>query len=267
MKLFKKKKRVLALGGGAARGLSNIGILKVFERHFGERNLPFDMMIGSSIGSMVGAAYCAGISLDEIESKALQFNWRELVDIGFNPTGLLRGDKLEDLIGEMLGESTFESLKIPFALTTTDIQTGAENVHTSGNLVRLIRASSSWAGFFSSVEIEGKMLADGGIRNSVPTKAAYNAGATFVVALNPGFAVKGQVIDNALKALVQTIQIMGEELNFYQSCMADMSIKPSMQGVDQFDFDQAAFIIKAGELAAERSMPELKKKLFLHKMF
>jgi len=264
MGLFKKRKRILALGGGAARGLSNIGVLKVLEKHFGRGNLPFDMIIGTSIGSLIGAAYSTGLSPEEMEAKALGFSWQNLVDFGIYPTGLIKGDKLEKIVFEMIDGKTFSDMRIPFALLTTDIETGEELTHTSGDLIRLIRASCSWPGIFSAVEIEGRLLVDGGARNSIPTKAAIEAGASFILAVNPGFAVRNQKGDkgnNVLKAMVQSMQIMGEELNEYQSAAADMVIKPDLKGVDQFGFDKGAMIIREGELAAEKIIKGLKKRL------
>jgi len=260
--LFKKRKVILALGGGSARGLSSIGVLKVLERHIGRDNLPFDMIIGTSIGSLIGAAYCAGRPVSELEEQAAGFNWGSLVDLGLHKTGLMKGDKLEKTIIEMVDSIGFEDLKMPFGLTTTDLQSGEELLHTSGDMVKLIRASCSWPGFFSSVEIEGKLLADGGLRNSVPTKAAYNSGASFVVAVDPGFAISNQKIDNAFKALVQSLQIMGAELNTYQSKSADIAIRPELGEIGQFDFDKSGHIMKQGEIAAEECIKELKKKLF-----
>ncbi|MFH1309409.1 MAG: patatin-like phospholipase family protein [Candidatus Omnitrophota bacterium] len=261
MGLFKKKKIILALGGGSARGLANIGVLKVFEKHFGRNKMPFDMIVGTSIGSLIGAAFCTGMPADELERRAMGFNWPSMVDLGFYPTGLIKGDKLERIISDMIDNSTFDDLKVPFALTTTNVETGEELMHTSGDLIRLIRASCSWPGIFSAVKIEGKMLTDGGVRNSIPTKAAEELGATCIIAVNPGFAVKNQKIKNVLQALVQSVQIMGEELNMYQSEAADVVIKPELKDIDQFDFDKASIIIKQGEIAAEKKMGVLKRKL------
>ncbi|MFH1552117.1 MAG: patatin-like phospholipase family protein [Candidatus Omnitrophota bacterium] len=261
MGLFKDRKIVLALGGGSARGLCSIGVLKVLERHFGRDNMPFDMIVGTSIGSLIGAAYALGVPLEELEQKALRFSWLDLVDLGLHPTGLVRGDKLERAITDIIGDRNFEDTKLPFALTTTDIETGEELTHASGDLAKLIRASCSWPGIFSAVAVDGRLLVDGGVRNSVPTKAAYEADATFIIAVNPGFAVTKQKLNNLLKILVQTVQIMGEELNAYQSEVADVVIKPVLENIDQFGFDKAAIIIKQGELAAEKRMGYLKRKL------
>ncbi|MEA3489297.1 MAG: patatin-like phospholipase family protein [Candidatus Omnitrophota bacterium] len=260
MRLFKKKKRVLVLGGGSARGLCNIGVLRVMERYFGRDNLPFDMIIGTSIGSLIGAAYSMGMTVDELEEMALGFAWPKLVDLGLYSTGLIKGDKLETIINDCVDEGKFSDMRIPFALTTTDIETGEELIHDSGDLVKLIRASCSWPGIFSAVQIDGRLLVDGGVRNSVPTKMAYQNGATFVVAVNPGFAVKNQKINNLIQVVIQTVQIMGEELNSYQSEVADIAIKPDLKDIDQFEFEKAGTIIREGELAAEASIKKLKRK-------
>jgi len=252
---------ILALGGGAARGLSNIGVLKVLERHFGRDEMPFDMIIGTSIGSLIGAAYSLGVPLDEMERKALKFNWPNIADVGLYATGLLKGDRLEEIIRDIIGHHSFSQMKVPFALTTTDIETGEELIHTSGDLIKLIRASCSWPGVFTAVPIEGRLLADGGVRNSIPTKAAHKFDATFIIAVNPGFSVKKQKINNVVNAMVQAVQIMGEELNTYQSKAADITIKAELKDIDQFDFHKAAVIIKEGERAAEDNVKSLKRNL------
>lgn len=267
MGLFRKGKTALVMGGGSARGLCNIGVLRVLEKHFGRDNMPFDMIVGTSIGSLIGAAYSMGMTPDELEEKTRSFNWQSLVDFGLYPTGLIKGDKLEKIIRECVDSAGFEDVKIPFALTTTDIETGEELTHTSGNLVKLIRASCSWPGIFSAVEIEGRLLVDGGVRNSVPTKAARELGATFMIAVNPGFAVTKNEVNNVVKALVQSVQIMGEELNAYQSQVADVVIKPPLKWIDQFDFDKGPSIIKEGEEAAEKAMKKLKYKLARSRFF
>jgi len=235
-------------------------VLKTLERHF-DGKMPFDMIIGTSIGSLIGAAYSLGYSLSELEKKAKEFSWKGVFDIGFHDTGLVKGEKFDKLILELIGKKGFEDLRIPFGLTTTDLNTGEARLHTSGDLNKLIRASCSWPGIFSAVELNGRRLVDGGVRNSIPVKFAMDADADFILAVNPGFSISAQKINNILKALVQSVQIMGEELNDYQSKLADVVIKPDIRNVDQFDFSKAPYIIKQGETAAEEKIPEIKRKL------
>jgi NTE family protein len=265
MGLFGKQRIVLALGGGSARGLCSIGVLKALEKHYGKGNLPFDMVIGTSIGSLIGAGYCLGMPVEEMEKRALRVTMMDLMDVGVNRTGLVKGNKLEKLIKEIVDDRSFEDMSLPFALTTTDIENGEELVHRSGDLVSLIRASCSWPGIFAGVEVGGRLLVDGGVRNSIPTKHAYELGASFVVAVNPGFAVKSRKINNVLEAIVQSVQIMGEELNSYQAGAAEISIKPHLADIEQFDFTRTPNIIEQGGVAAENIMPRLKRRISLHK--
>ena len=265
MGLFGKRNRILALGGGSVRGFCNIGVLKVLEKHFGRGNLPFDMIIGTSIGSLIGAAYCAGCPVEEMEEKALKVKWPHLVDFGIHSTGLIKGNKLEKIIIDIVGDKIFKDLKMPFALTTTDLQTGEERVHTSGDLIKLIRASCSWPGIFTAVDVDGEMLVDGGVRNSIPTKDAYKLGATLAVAVDTGFAIKNQPLTNVIEAFIQGVQIMGEELNLYQGRVADAVIKSNLEDIDQFGFEKSGEIIARGEIAAEAAMARIKRKLFFHR--
>jgi NTE family protein len=255
----KKRKNILVLGGGGARGLSNIGVLKVLNKYFPIKDKPFDMVIGTSIGSLIGAAYCLGVTPEEMEKEALSFTWQNVVDFAISSTGMVKGNKFEKIINEMVSGKNFEDMKIPFALTTTDLETGEAFVYTSGDLIKLIRASCSWPGTFAAVKIYGGVMVDGGLRNSIPTKIAKRFDPTFMLAVNPGFAIKNHKVDNVLKALVQSVQIMGEELNSYQSRLADLTIKPKLINIDQFDFNRAKEIITQGERATEKKMKVIKK--------
>jgi NTE family protein len=90
MGIFNKGKKILVLGGGGARGLSNIGVLKELEKHFKFSDFPFDMVIGTSIGSLIGAAYCLGYRVCDMEDGALGFSWKGIFDIAFHSTGLVK---------------------------------------------------------------------------------------------------------------------------------------------------------------------------------
>jgi NTE family protein len=259
MFIFGPRKPALVLGGGGARGLSNIGVLKALDRIFGG-DLPFKMVIGTSIGSLIGAGYCLGYPVSHIEKKALDFKWSEIVDIGLGATGLVKGDKFENLVRQMVDGKGFEDMKIPFSLTTTDLVTGKAGVHFSGDLVKLIRASCSWPGIFSGVEIDGRVLVDGGLRNSIPAGIAGEQGSDLTLAVNPGFSIKNDAVDNVLKAVVQSVQIMGEQLNDYQSREADIVIKPDLEDVDQFDFTRTEWIIGRGESATYLQEKSILKK-------
>lgn len=255
--LKKKKKVALVLGGGSARGIAHIGVLRVLERE----KIPIDMIVGTSMGSLIGAAYAAGVTPDAMEADAATFTANKLLDPTIPTMGLLAGEKLETAIRELIDHKTFSDCKIPFAVVTTNIETAEEIVHQSGDMIKAIRASCSWPGIFNPVRIGGKLLVDGGIKNSVPTKIARALGAEYILAVDVGFCVKEGPIKNIFQMILQSFQITGEELNKYQSVDADCLIKVDLGHIDQVAFDKAKESIQKGAEAAELMIPQLKKDL------
>jgi len=257
MNIFKKRKVVLALGGGSARGFANIGVLKVLERE----KIPIDMIIGSSMGALIGATYSLGNPVKTIIQEAEKFSWKRILDMTFPRVAVLEGKKIANVIGHLTDHKTFEDCKIPIAITATDIETGGEVLFSSGNLQKIILASCSWPGFFPPVEVNGQLLCDGGIRNSVPAKWAKDLGATFVIAVRVGFAPQRIESTNIFQLMIQSIQIMGEELDKYQSTKADVVVEPDLRGISQLDFNKAREIINSGEIATEKVIGKLKRAL------
>ena len=258
--MFRKKKKIaLALGGGSARGVAHIGILKVLEKE----NIPIDMVVGTSMGAMIGAAYAIGVPTSTMEALAYPFTINKLLDPTMPTMGLLAGDKLESVIRELIDNKSFADCKIPFAAVTTNIETGEEVVLQSGDLIKAIRASSSWPGVFNPVRIDGKLLVDGGIKNSVPANVARSLGADFVIAVDVGFCVKEGPIKNIFQMILQSFQITGEELNKHQSIHADFVIKVELGHIDQAAFDRARESVEIGMAAAREAFPHLKRKLRL----
>lgn len=258
--MLKKPKIALALGGGAARGFANIGVLKVLEKE----RIPFDMIVGSSIGALTAAMYSIGVPTYKMEEEALKFSWNKLADFSISKKALIKGKKLEKIVSELTDSKTFSDTQIPIAITTTDIETGEELVHTKGSLQKLVQASCSWPGIFPPVEVDGRKLVDGGIRNSIPVKVARRLGAKIIIAVDVGFCVKVQKVDNLFQMLIQSIQILGEELDTYQSMQADIVIKPKLHNIDQFAFDKAKEAIRDGEDATRQVIPAIRKKLGLN---
>ena len=262
MKFFSrdKNKVALVLGGGSARGLAHLGILKILKRE----KIPCDMVVGTSIGALIGAIYGLGIPIERTEKRALKTHWKDLVKLSISKFGLSDGSGLEKIINEEIEHKNFEDLKIPLAIVTTDIEKGEEVVFTSGPLSKIILASCSLPGIFAPVRIGDKQLLDGGIKHTVPVAVAKKLGATFTIACDVGFCVRNGEIHNIFQILVQAFQIKGQELNYYQSMNADVVIRPELGDIDQASFSRAAEAIDAGTRAAEAALPELKRKLMLH---
>ena len=173
----------LALGGGAARGFAHIGILRTLIAN----GIVPDVVVGTSIGAVVGGAYAAG-QLDALEEwgRSLQGmrNILGYLDIRLTGSGLLGGDKLATRLEEAIGQSLIEDLPIKFATVATEVRTGHEIWLTRGRVVDAMRASYALPGIFSPVLIGDRWLVDGALVNPVPVSAARALGAEIVIAAN-----------------------------------------------------------------------------------
>lgn len=250
-------KVALVLGGGSARGIAHLGVLKVLRRE----KIPVDLVVGTSVGSLMGAVFALGLPLEPAIDTALHITWKNLSDFVISRMGLLEGRDLEKIIGNSIDWKTFSDLKIPLAIITTDVDTGEEVVYTSGNLIKTIRASCSIPGVFIPARIDNRLLIDGGIKNTVPISVARSMQADFVIAVDVGFCIKRGPIRNIFQVIFQAVQIMGQELNNYQTMSADVAIRPDLGDLDQLAFYRASEAIEKGEKAAEEALPQLIKLL------
>ncbi len=173
----------LALGSGAARGLTEIGVLNALE----EKNISIDYISGSSIGALIGAAYAMGMPLSEMENIALKTDWKLMAKI-FLPTLSLSAIVNDKYLGEFLhsifGDKDFEDLKTPCSVVTTDIDSGKTVVLKSGNLLKAVRASMSLPMLFSPVIYKRKKLVDGGLSNPIPVDIVKEQNVDRVIAVN-----------------------------------------------------------------------------------
>jgi NTE family protein len=178
-----KKKIGFALGGGGARGLSHIGVLKVLD----EYGIVPDIVSGTSIGAIIGALYSGGHKPAEIEQLVLGLNWKKLVslvDVTLPVSGLFQGKRLVALLKSIIGDLTFQQLQYAFSCVATDIINGEQVVLKEGSLIEAVRASISLPGIFTPVSISGRFLVDGGLINTVPVSICRDMGADYVVGVN-----------------------------------------------------------------------------------
>jgi len=173
-------KIALALGSGAARGLAHIGVLKVLE----EERIPIDLISGTSIGAALGALYAAGVSVHRMEEVMRDLDWRalaRLIDPTLPTSGLIDGKRVATFFEELLPVTTFEELRIPLAVTATDVETGEALVIRKGNLLEGLRAAVAFPGIFTPVAFGERFLVDGGLINPVPVDVAHQMGAAKVI--------------------------------------------------------------------------------------
>jgi NTE family protein len=248
----------LALGGGIARGLAHIGVLQVLE----DNKIPVDIVAGTSSGSLVGAMYAAGLSVDQMAQEARKLVWSNLVKLRLRRDGLLDSDGLNRFFQALVGDLEFSRLRLPFAAVAVDVTTGEEVAIREGKVATAVRASCAVPGVFLPVRMNGRVLVDGGVRNNVPVSVARAMGADLVIAVELGRQTRPQAPPrNVLDIIMYSIAIMAQDQIGKALALADLAIRPNLETLGAVDLHRADEFIEAGRLAAEEALPELLAKL------
>lgn len=246
----------LALGGGFARGYAHLGVLKVFE----ENDIPLSCLTGSSIGSIIAAAYASGTPLPRIIAKCREVRFKDFARWRVSRFGLASNERLGALVQRYFDSKQFEDLKIPVGIVATDLGTGDPVLFKEGSLSDAVRASCAFPGLFEPVRVGTRVLADGGLVAPVPTKAARDLGAEIVVGVSVGMhdGHAGpptnifQVVNRAVSA-AQKHQVESWERH------ADLVLRPEVQALAWDDFHRIDEAIEAGASAAKSALSQLKK--------
>ena len=251
----------LALGGGAARGFAHIGVIKALE----SQGIVPDIVVGTSAGSLVGALYAGGNNGFALNKLALDMDEAAISDwsVPFfgGPSGVLKGEALQNYVNKTLNNIPIEKLKISFGVVATDIHTGVPILFQRGNTGLAVRASSAVPGIFQPVKIGDRTYVDGGLVSPVPVRFARDMGADFVIAVNISAQPDVQQASSSLDVLLQTFAIMGQSINRSELKEADVVIQPRLGAMKGGDFTGRNLAILAGEQAAIGAMAELKQKL------
>ena len=245
----------VALGGGFARGIAHIGILKVLE----EEGIPVRFIAGTSVGALIGAAYCSGVSVEELEAMARKVRFTTFARWTLSRYGFANTDRMTSFLTSILKVKAFEELRIPLGVTATDFNTGAGAVFRSGSLIDPVRASCAYPGMFLPVNIDGHWLVDGMLSYPVPTVAVRGMGAQKVL----GIHLKGQWSDGAPRhffdVIGQSFAIAQDQMSDRWRAAADLIVEPDVAGFDYDDFKRSAELIQVGELAMRRALPAVRK--------
>lgn len=288
-----RKKIGLALGGGGARGVSHIGVLKVLD----EARIPIHLIAGTSIGALVGGAYASGLSPEEIAEKMETFvasrefqssalrslesafaeeqttlmgkiqsfvkNQLCLIQMLFRPS-LLSADHLESLITYFIPEIDIADCRVAFRAVATDITTGEPFVFSSGSLRKAVLASSAVPGAVEPIPHEEKLLADGGIVAPVPVRVAKAEGVDMVIAVPVDRSLPiHDEFKTARDVLYQASEITTRIVEKYELAQADVIITPNAHNLHWSHFSRACDLIQEGEKAARASLPLIKAKRFV----
>jgi NTE family protein len=260
---MKKNKLGLALGGGGARGLSHIGVLKVLERE----GVKIDYIAGTSIGAIIGSLYALGYNAKQLEAEAMRRSNHsiliEYVDISFKGQGIMSGKKITKHFDEMYQGKTFKDLKIPLQIVCTDLEVGTRIALKQGKISEAVRASMSVPGIFPPLRIDGKLLADGGVIDPTPIDVVKKMGATSIIAIDLVMQQKKKIfkptIYNTLMRSFEIARTQTVKDRIIDKNIPLVIIKPKMSNVmDSFKFSQVKELIKAGEEATEKALEKIK---------
>ena len=274
------------MGGGGVRGLAHIGVLKVFE----QANIPIDLIVGTSMGGVIGGSYALSGKSFSVEQKILGLLKREEIAkleslaapsrpeekkmiieglssfvkelLLWNLKGIKRwiadGAAIKALVKESVEDADFNQVKIPFACVACDLKTGEEVILNEGMMAEAIMASSSVPAIFPPVQLGGRLLIDGGTTSEVPVEATRALGADFVIAVNVEQKIFHENFRHGMDILFQSDEIRCHELVRLKLKLADFVIEPRVENFSWAAFSKGEKCIQEGEKAAGEVLARLK---------
>ncbi len=247
----------LALSGGVARGNAHIGVLRVLE----ENHIPIDYIAGTSAGSLVAAAYAAGMPMDEIAEIGRKMRWRDVGRVTLSRLGVQSNARMEEFVRARLPVKRFEDLRIPLAVVATDLKSGSAVILTEGDVPFAVRASCALPGWYVPVTDEhGRQLVDGGLVANIPTAAVRNLGADLVIAVDvnsEGAKFIGPP-HSIIGVLLQSIMVVQRTAAIHQLHDADIVISPKTGHIRWDEMGRVDDLIALGEQAARSTIERIK---------
>ena len=276
----------VAFGGGSARGLAHVGVVRWFEEH----RIPIDLIAGTSMGGLIGGAVASGMPADELAALLDQVDWDEMfgsspfryknirrkddardypsrIEFGVKqgvhlPIALNNGQQVEFLLARIAGPyetiASFDQLPTPFRAIAVDLVTAEQVVLTNGSLALALRATMSLPGIFPPVERDGRVLVDGGALNNVPADVVRRMGADIVIAVNVGFMGDRRDLDPSMLALMsQTVDVMMQATTRAALQSANVVINPALEEFGSLDWRRSAELAEEGYRAAEAMREQL----------
>jgi NTE family protein len=265
--MSRKPKIGLALGGGGARGLAHVGVLKILEKN----NIKLDFICGVSMGALIASAYACGMSVEEMEEEATSLNKRtairKLLDLSNPKRSLLKGRKTKNAIQEFVRNKNFSDCRIPLEIITTNLATGDEYIINRGKVADAVLASLSVPGIFPPVKIGPHYLIDGGVANPTPVDRLEKNGMDVLIGVD--LMIKRKIEfdkdPGMVTTLIQAYEIIRTKAIRYNMRLMSKDtilIMPKIQGtINSFKFYDIDKFIRAGEEAAKEMMPIIKQRI------
>src|SRR5712692_6182165 len=246
----------LALGGGFARGVAHVGVLRVLQRE----NIPIDFIAGVSAGSIVAAAYASGTDLEEIAKIGCGMRFNDIARWTLGRLGLVGSERMAAFLRRLLKKYRFEDMEIPLGVLATDLATGQPVLfRDTGDVIVPIRASCSYPGLFQPIRYQDRLLVDGAMCMEVPAALARKMGATHVISVSLPMQGPDVLPNNMLQVVNRCFQILQNRAEVAWRRDADLIITPHVTSVAWDGFNSGLEMIAAGEKAAEAALPEIRK--------
>jgi len=246
----------LALAGGFARGITHIGVLRVLQ----EAGISFHCVAGTSVGALIGTAYCAGASLDEMQKIGAVTTFADFGRWTPSWLGLATNQRMEKFLARFTPVKTFEELHIPMAIAATDITAGVSIFYSHGAIVPPLRASCAYPGLFVPIQYENRTLVDGFLTSPVPVEGALLLGADLVIAvyMESGNLDQPRTFTDVLS---RSFNIIQRHSDLAWRTQADIVIEPDVKQFVWDDFSKTPEMVAAGEAAALRALPQIRAAL------
>jgi len=245
----------VALSGGAAHGFAHIGALKVLD----ETGIPIDFVVGTSAGSVIGAAYASGTSFQEMMEICRTMRWRDIAKLTLSKRGLASLDRSNRLLDRLIKVDSFEELHRRFCAIATDILTGEIIALSRGDLKLAVRASCAIPGLFIPVEVQGRCLVDGGLAANLPVLPLRQLGVDKIIAVNVSAKIDSRhPPQNLFQIMLQSMFILGNVSMRSAREYAHVIIEPELDDFDWDDFERCPEIAEAGERATREVLPEIR---------
>ncbi|MBM7552871.1 patatin-like phospholipase family protein [Thalassobacillus pellis] len=254
---MKRPKIGLALGSGGARGFSHLGVMKALS----DNGIPVDLIAGSSMGALVGSLYAAGQRIEDMYKLATTFKRKYYLDFTVPKMGFVQGKRIKEYVRLFTFNKNIEDFDIPIGIVATDLYSGKKKIFRSGNASDAVRASIGIPGIFVPEQIGDRLYIDGGVIDRVPVTVAKDMGADLVIAVDCAHFIGDPNINSIYDVIIQSIDIMQNELVSYLGVSADIMIQPDVSQFSARAFTDIEEIVAEGEKAASKLIPQIKQRL------
>jgi NTE family protein len=244
----------LALGGGFARGIAHIGILRAFEQH----EIPIDFIAGTSVGALIASAYASGSTLDDMARQGELTHFRDFGRWTLSRMGMASNERLEHFLHRFTTLSRFEQMRIPLCIVATDLLSGETIYFTTGEIGPALRASCAYPGLFLPVEYRDHILVDGFLTEAVPAHAVKRMGADIVISVHLEPGLLSTRPRNTIEVISRSFSIIQASANQSWRDATDILLEPEVHHVLWDEFVKTPQLIAAGESTAYEALPRIK---------